>query len=74
MATLERAKKIALDEGIRFVYCSNIAPHEGNHTYCPACRKPLIERLGFKVLKVRLAKGRCPSCGAEIPGVWNGDA
>jgi pyruvate formate lyase activating enzyme len=78
VATLETARKIALDEGIRFVYCSNIAPHEGNHTYCPACGKPLIERLGFKVLQNRLRVGTknasCPNCGSKIPGVWNGKA
>ena len=49
-ATLERARRIGLDAGLKFVYISNLAPHEGNHTYCPSCRRAVVKRLGFKVL------------------------
>lgn len=71
LAALEEARKIALAEGVRYVYISNVAPHEGNNTYCEKCGKPLIRRVGFKMLENRIKDGKCPSCGKRIPGVWN---
>lgn len=68
--TLETARQIGLDAGLKFVYISNLAPHLGNHTYCPSCSRILIKRLGFKVLENHLAQGSCPSCRTRIPGIW----
>jgi pyruvate formate lyase activating enzyme len=68
--TLERARDMGLRAGLKFVYISNVAPHSGNHTYCPKCGKAVIERLGFKVLQNRLRDGHCPACSTSIPGVW----
>ncbi|MER3398930.1 MAG: AmmeMemoRadiSam system radical SAM enzyme [Chloroflexota bacterium] len=73
-ATLIRAAEIGLEEGLKFVYAGNLPGMVGpfENTYCPGCRGLLIERYGFKVLKNRLGPdGRCPACGATIPGVWN---
>jgi len=70
VATLERARRIGRREGLRYVYISNLAPHPANDTYCPRCRKPVIKRLGFKVLRSNLRDGRCPSCRTAIAGVW----
>jgi pyruvate formate lyase activating enzyme len=69
-ATLEKAVKIGQGEGLRFVYVSNLAPHPGNNTSCPRCHKPVIKRLGFKVLSNDLRGGKCPYCQTAIPGVW----
>jgi len=68
--TLEECRNIALSEGVRFAYISNVAPHDGNHTYCPGCKSVLIRRIGLKVLENNLKGGRCPKCQREIPGVW----
>ncbi len=68
--TLEACRKAALGTGLRYVYVTNVAPHEGNHTYCPRCKRKVIERLGFKVLKNRLRGGRCSYCRTPIAGVW----
>lgn len=70
VATLERARDIGREEGLNFVYLSNIAPHPGNHTYCPRCGKAVIKRLGFRLLVNRLQSGRCPYCRAPVPGIW----
>lgn len=70
-ATLERARQIGMDAGLRFVYTSNIAPHDGNHTYCPGCHKPVIQRMGFKLLALEVQKGRCIHCQQQIPGIWS---
>lgn len=68
--TLEACRNEALDAGLRFVYITNVAPHEGNHTYCPSCGKAVVERLGFRVLKKRMYRGKCSHCRKAIPGVW----
>ena len=71
VATLEKAHTIGRREGLRFVYISNLAPHPANHTYCPRCRKPVIKRLGFKVIRNTLRSGCCPHCNTKIPGMWS---
>lgn len=70
VSTLENARKMGLEEGLRFVYTGNRPGAEGEQTPCPACRRPVIQRRGFSVLKTFLtAEGSCSACGAAIPGV-----
>ena len=69
-ATLEMARQIGLDAGLKFVYVSNLAPHPGNHTYCPNCGRLVVQRLGFKVLQNSITGGSCPYCRTRIAGVW----
>ncbi len=68
--TLEAACAAARQAGLKYVYTSNIAPHEGNNTFCANCRQPAIERLGFKILGNKLKGGQCPGCHRKLPGVW----
>ena len=68
--TMEKARQIGQQAGLKFVYISNLAPHDGNHTYCPGCHKAVITRLGFKVLRNELKNGTCPHCKATLPGLW----
>ncbi|MBI4655171.1 MAG: AmmeMemoRadiSam system radical SAM enzyme [Elusimicrobia bacterium] len=70
--TLEKARNIALKEGLQYVYIGNVTGHPAEHTYCPRCKRVLIERYGYAVLKDLLTpnKGRCPYDGAKIPGIW----
>jgi pyruvate formate lyase activating enzyme len=67
--TLKRARGIGLDTGLRYVYEGNV-PGEGEETFCWKCKKPLIKRIGFSVLKNTIKDGTCGSCGAKIDGVW----
>ncbi len=69
--TLERAKKIADAEGLHYVYIGNVPGHPAENTYCPKCRRALIERAGFTLTQNRLKKGKCPNCRIAIPGVWS---
>lgn len=71
--TLEMARKIALDTGIKYVYTGNNPGQEGNHTYCPNCGKKVVERLGFQVLRSFLNRGKCPDCNFLLPGIWLDD-
>jgi pyruvate formate lyase activating enzyme len=71
VATLERARDIAIDRGVHYAFVGNVPGHPGNHTYCPGCNEIVIERHGFFVAAVHLTAGRCKACKAEIKGVWN---
>ena len=70
VATIERARAAAMEEGLRYVYVARITGHEGENTFCPRCGKPVIERLGFVVEQVRLTGGACAHCEAPITGRW----
>ncbi len=70
---LENARKMAMQAGVRFVYTGNNPGQEGNHTYCPGCGKKVVERLGFKVMRSHLSRGKCSDCGYQMPGVWLDD-
>jgi len=68
--TLTRVRRVAMDEGLQFVYVGNVPGHPGNHTYCPGCGKIVIRRVGMAVVKNVLSGGKCPNCQRAIPGVW----
>lgn len=70
IATLERARSIALTKGIHYAYVGNAPGHPGNHTYCPKCGKPVIKRSGFFVTEQNLTNGVCKYCDQPIAGVW----
>jgi len=68
--TITRAREQALDLGLKYVYTTNVAPHEGSATNCPKCRTTLVRRVGFKILENRVQDGACPRCKTKLPGVW----
>jgi len=70
IATLERAREMALGRGIHYAYVGNVPGHAGNHTLCPGCGRVVIRRSGFLVVDNQLAAGRCRGCGYAIAGVW----
>jgi pyruvate formate lyase activating enzyme len=67
VSTLERARKLAVGEGVSFVYVGNVPGHPYENTYCPDCGELLIERYGFEVVKAKLEDGSCRACGRRIP-------
>jgi len=71
--TLHRARQIAREVGLHYVYEGNIYS-EGAHTSCPKCGTLLIRRSWHDVLENRLEHGACAQCGLAIPGVWEKDA
>jgi pyruvate formate lyase activating enzyme len=71
VATLEKAREIAMKKGIRYAYVGNVPGHPGNHTYCPGCGKVVVGRSGFFVTAMNLEKGRCNSCRRPVAGVWS---
>lgn len=71
VATLERARDIALAAGLRYAYVGNVPGHAGNHTYCPGCRKVVVRRDGFFVSEMNVRHGKCRFCQHPIAGVWS---
>lgn len=69
---LIRAAKIGYNTGLKFVYTGNIPGGTENfeNTYCPNCKKLLIERSGFRILKNNIKNNICPNCSAPIAGFW----
>jgi pyruvate formate lyase activating enzyme len=68
--SIRRARDIGYEAGLKYVYTGNLPGDVGEKTYCHECREILIDRYGFSVHKYAVKDGRCPKCGAEIPGVW----
>lgn len=69
--TLERAKAIADAEGLHYVYIGNVPGHPAQNTYCPKCRKMLVERVGFTASEILIRKNSCPFCQEPIAGIWH---
>lgn len=65
--TLERAKEIGEEAGLRFVYLGNVPGHPGQHTYCPGCQALLIERESTGLIASHLRAGTCPRCHEALP-------
>jgi len=78
LATLQRARRIALQHGLRYVYTGNVRDPEGAGTVCHGCGALLIGRDGYQITHWSLdAEGGCAHCGercagrfAARPGRW----
>ncbi|MFH0845112.1 MAG: AmmeMemoRadiSam system radical SAM enzyme [Pseudomonadota bacterium] len=70
IATLELFRRIAIKEGIHYVYVGNVPGHEGCHTYCHHCGKIIIERKGYLISQFNMRGGQCKFCNTAIPGRW----
>lgn len=64
-----RAREIALEEGLKYVYAGNIPDSPGDSTYSPRTGQVVIERTGFYVVRNTLTNGIAPD-GTPIPGLW----
>ncbi|MCX5801883.1 MAG: AmmeMemoRadiSam system radical SAM enzyme [Candidatus Eisenbacteria bacterium] len=70
ISALEKARKIAMNAGLHYVYIGNVPGHEGENTYCPSCKKAVVKRIGYSIVERKLSEGRCAYCKAKIAGVW----
>jgi pyruvate formate lyase activating enzyme len=77
-ATLMRARKIALGNGVRYAYTGNVHDEGGGSTYCHGCGTKLIGRDWYEVTAWNLGTdGKCRNCGTACagnfeakPGTW----
>jgi pyruvate formate lyase activating enzyme len=68
--TLNRARKIAMNAGLNYVYIGNVPGSEGEDTLCPECGEKIIDRRGFFIRENHMDNGKCGHCGHTIAGVW----
>ena len=70
VSMLEEARTVAMSAGLEYVYVGNVPGHEGENTFCPECKKMIIQRTGYMIGEVHLKGGKCGYCGRPIPGIW----
>ena len=72
-STLRRARRIAVEHGIRYAYVGNVHDPDGDSTYCHGCGETLIGRNWYELLSWNLTEdGRCGACGERCAGVFEG--
>ena len=69
LATLRRAREIARQEGLHYIYIGNVPEEVGQPTVCRVCGRVLIHRDGFGEITTDMRDDRCPDCGARVAGV-----
>ncbi|PVX26952.1 MAG: radical SAM protein, partial [Candidatus Bathyarchaeum sp.] len=70
VSTIRTARKIGLEAGLKYVYEGNVLGEDGENTYCPNCKKPVIQRFGYSVKETCIKNSKCGYCGADIDGVY----
>ena len=74
--TLVRARKIAIKNGLRYVYTGNVHDYKGGSTWCQHCGDLLIGRDWYELstwnIKVENHQGSCSNCGTSVAGVFDG--
>jgi pyruvate formate lyase activating enzyme len=66
--SLQRARRIAVENGVRYAYTGNVFDPDGQSTRCHACGALLVERDGYRIGGYRLFGDRCPDCETPVPG------
>jgi pyruvate formate lyase activating enzyme len=70
-ATLERARRIAMANGVRYAYTGNVHDKVGESTYCHHCGQLLIGRDWYVLSDWNLtADGKCNRCTTPCAGVF----
>jgi pyruvate formate lyase activating enzyme len=74
MDTLTRSRKIALRNGLRYVYTGNVHDLNGSSTYCHRCGETLIGRDWYELstwdLSLDGQQAACRNCNAPVAGVF----
>ena len=69
--TLQKARAIAIKNGLHHVYVGNVRDPAREATLCPTCGARCIGRDRYEITGYRLdASGRCLDCGAPMAGVF----
>ena len=64
----EKARTIAMNNGLNYVYIGNILGHQALNTYCPDCQELVIARSQSRFIRNNLIDDQsCLKCGYKIP-------
>ena len=67
--TLERARKTAIKNGVRYAYTGNAHDKAGQSTYCHECESLLIGRDWYQLDEWNISPtGQCLTCGTDVDG------
>ncbi len=66
--TLIAARETALAAGLKYVYVGNVNDAPRQSTYCPNCKKRVIERNWYELGEYALNGPNCRHCGTRIAG------
>jgi pyruvate formate lyase activating enzyme len=70
-ATLQKARAIAIRNGLQHVYVGNVHDPARQATLCPTCGARVIARDRYTITIYALdASGACLSCGTKMAGVF----
>jgi pyruvate formate lyase activating enzyme len=67
---IELALECGQKHGLRHIYAGNLPGHASESTLCPACSAVTLARHGYRTRALGEIRGRCPSCGQAVAGVW----
>ena len=71
LQTLQRARSIAIMNGLQYVYTGNVHDREGDTTYCDQCGEELIVRDWYQIKAWSLEEnGVCPNCKTVCAGIF----
>jgi pyruvate formate lyase activating enzyme len=75
LVTLQMARRIARDVGLRYVFTGNTHDPAGQSTYCHGCEELLIGRDWYELSAWNLtANGCCRTCNTRCAGVFEQSA
>ena len=73
LSTVVRARRIAIENGVRYAYTGNVRDGAGGVTACHSCGTVLVARDGYTITAWGLTDdGRCEVCGTACAGVFAG--
>ena len=68
--SIHNAVEAGEKHGLKFIYAGNVPGDPKESTYCPNCKKILIERQGYYVIENQVKNGKCFNCGESISGIF----
>ncbi len=70
LEVLLKARQIAEEVGMKYVYLGNVHKQNVTTTFCPNCKTEIINRDGVIRMSKLRSDGYCLICGERIDGVW----
>lgn len=67
LKTLQKAHDLGKKAGLKYVYLGNVITEKGENTYCPGCKKLVVERMGYNTRVLAVTdEGKCRYCGEGL--------